>query len=98
MRGGNLAPHELKTGERVPCVAMFGYEDAEKGRYCRFNPYPLAWATDDLTVIRSNETRIDEREWQLLYRAAAVLISHEPEIREDQLALFDKNGNLIGIE
>lgn len=97
MRMKQLSPHQLKVGERVPCVALFGSPNEEKERYELFNPYPLAWATGDPEAIRREERRIDSREWDLLCRMAAVVIHHEPEIRENQLAFFDEACGLMDI-
>lgn len=94
----NLSPHQLKVGERVPCVALFGNPDETVQRYKFFNPYPLAWATADLEAINRDAERISQGEWNLLYCLSGVVCNHQPEIREDQLALFNKNRELIGIE
>lgn len=94
----NLSPHQLKVGERVPCVALFGNPNETVHRYKFFNPYPLAWATADLEAINRDAERISQGEWNLLYCLSSVMYNHQPEIRENQLALFDKNRKLITVE
>ena len=59
-----LPVHRVELGERVPCMALFG--GAKDGRWTRFEPRPLCWATSDAAAIRRNIARIDDSEWDML--------------------------------
>ena len=59
-----LPVHRVELGERVPCIALFG--GAQDGRWTRFDPRPLCWATSDAAAIRRNTARIDDSEWDML--------------------------------
>ena len=59
-----LPVHRVELGERVPCMALFG--GAKDGRWTRFEPRPLCWATSDAAAIRRNIERIDDTEWDML--------------------------------
>ncbi len=59
-----LPVHRVELGERVPCIALFG--GAQDGRWTRFDPRPLCWATSDAAAIRRNIERIDDSEWDML--------------------------------
>ena len=59
-----LPVHQVELGERVPCIALFG--GAQDGRWTRFDPRPLCWATSDAAAIRRNTARIDDSEWDML--------------------------------
>lgn len=58
--------HDLKVGERVPCVAVVGNRSA-RGRdnlYEFISPMPIAWATPDAAALRRLTREIPAGEWE----------------------------------
>ena len=79
----DLPVHTLQIGERVPCAAGFG--GSNLGGWGHFEPRPLVWATDDLTIITAAAAAIPDEEWARLDRLASEL----PQIEEEQVAFYD---------
>ena len=78
-----LPLHTLQIGERVPCAAGFGGSNGDG--WGHFEPRPLVWATDDLTIITASIAAIPDEEWARLDKLAREL----PEMEEDKVAFFD---------
>lgn len=60
--------HEVRVGERVPCVAVVGNRNARGGdnTYQFISPMPVAWATPDKAVLRRLIGEISGGEWEQL--------------------------------
>lgn len=60
--------HELRVGERIPCVAVVGNRNTRRGdnTYQFISPMPIAWATPDTAVIQRCITEIPAGEWERL--------------------------------
>ena len=78
-----LPVHTLQVGERIPCAAGFG--GSNLGGWGHFEPRPLVWATNDLSIITAATAAIPDEEWARLDRLSSEL----PEIAEDQVAFYD---------
>lgn len=63
-----IAGHDLKVGERVPCVAVVGNRSArgKDNTYQFISPMPIAWATPDKAVLKRVEKEIPAGEWETL--------------------------------
>ena len=63
-----LPGHEVKVGERVPCVAVVGNRSArgKDNLYQFISPMPIAWATGDAAVLRRCAKEIPAGEWERL--------------------------------
>lgn len=83
----SLPLHEPAVGQRVPCAALFG--GSSKGLHVAFEPRPLSWATSNIEEIKRNEEVITQEEWDFLQE----IVDRVPEHEEDQIALFDHDGN-----
>lgn len=61
-----LPGHDVRVGERVPCVAVVGNRSARGGDnlYQFISPMPVAWATSDKAVLRRLEKEIPSGEWE----------------------------------
>lgn len=79
-----LEGHDVKVGERVPCVAVVGNRSARgtDNTYHFISPMPVAWATSDKAVLRRVEKEIPAGEWEKLrqnldrYDEVAALTTH----------------------
>jgi hypothetical protein len=73
-----LPGHLLKTGERVPCAALFGMP-LHFGSFVwgLMEPHPLCWATGDRNVLARAEEAIDEAEWETLVKLAPLASQKE---------------------
>lgn len=60
--------HDVRVGERVPCVAVVGNRSARGGDnlYQFISPMPVAWATPDAAVLRRLVREIPPGEWETL--------------------------------
>lgn len=60
--------HDVKVGERVPCVAVVGNRSARgaDNMYQFISPMPVAWATPDTTVLRRLAKEIPAGEWEIV--------------------------------
>ncbi|MFN3602042.1 MAG: DUF3239 domain-containing protein [Dietzia sp.] len=60
--------HDVRVGERVPCVAVVGNRSARGGDnlYQFISPMPVAWATPDPAVLRRVAREIPAGEWETL--------------------------------
>lgn len=67
-----LEGHDVKVGERVPCVAVVGNRSARNrdNSYYFVSPMPIAWATPDKAVLRRVEKEIPAGEWETLRQNA----------------------------
>lgn len=65
---GEIAGHESRVGERVPCIAVVGNRSARGGDnlYQFISPMPVAWATPDKAVLRRLIAQIPAAEWETL--------------------------------
>lgn len=65
---GEIAGHETRVGERVPCVAVVGNRSARgsDNLYQFISPMPVAWATPDTAVLRRLIKEIPAGEWETL--------------------------------
>ena len=63
-----IAGHEVRVGERVPCVAVVGNRSARgsDNTYQFISPMPVAWATPDKDVLRRLVKQIPAGEWERL--------------------------------
>lgn len=63
-----IAGHEIRVGERVPCVAVVGNRSARgtDNTYQFISPMPVAWATPDTAVIRRLAKEIPAGEWEIV--------------------------------
>lgn len=63
-----LPGHEVRVGERVPCVAVVGNRHARGGdnTYQFISPMPVAWATPDTAVLTRCIKEIPAGEWERL--------------------------------
>ena len=61
-----LPGHDVRVGERVPCVAVVGNRSARgsDNLYQFISPMPVAWATSDKAVLRRLEKEIPSGEWE----------------------------------
>jgi len=66
-----LPVHDVRVGERVPCVAVVGNRSARGGdnTWQFITPMPLAWATGDAEAIRRNAALIPDEEWDTVRRS-----------------------------
>jgi hypothetical protein len=82
-----LTVHPKRLGEQVPCVSLFGETDAQGNQYTNFEPRPLAWGTDNISIINQARQAIDDEEWILLPRLATAYNSSDK--NHDGVAFFD---------
>ncbi|MDV8001028.1 DUF3239 domain-containing protein [Rhodococcus sp. IEGM 1408] len=63
-----IAGHETRVGERVPCVAVVGNRSSRgtDNLYQFISPMPVAWATPDKAVLRRLVAEIPAGEWETL--------------------------------
>lgn len=89
-----LPHHQIKVGEKVPCVALFGM--AEKGYRRHFEPRPVAWGYRNANIIAqaiesiTNDEMPDsdfQNEWEMLY-ALADQMKTAP---NNEARFFDEN-------
>jgi hypothetical protein len=74
-------------GEQIPCVSLFGGTSPDGMVYVAFEPRPLAWGTDNATIIEQARRAIDDEEWLLLPTLAAAYTSAEK--NDEDIAYFD---------
>jgi hypothetical protein len=61
-----LPTHDLKIGERVPVTCIYG-ATSDDGEYSTsISPYPIAWGTENINVVRQAALSINEFEWNAL--------------------------------
>jgi hypothetical protein len=84
-----LTVHPERLGEQVPCVSLFGETDTAGEIYLNFEPRPLAWGTDENSIIAQARQAIDDEEWGLLPPLSVAYASSEK--NENGIAYFDAN-------
>lgn len=97
-----LPHHDIKMGEKVPCVALFGM--AIKGYRRHYEPRPIAWGFKERTFIDqaiesiSNDSEIIQNnlvnEWELLDQ---IQNKHLKMISHEDLTYFSENLEIISI-
>jgi hypothetical protein len=90
-----LPNHQIKVGEKVPCVALFGM--ANGGYRRNFEPRPVAWGYKDANVIRQaiESVAVDgapddtdfQDEWEMLH----ALVPKMATAQYNEIRFFDPN-------
>ena len=87
-----LPLHNIKNGERVPCVAMFGGSAFAKV-WSMFEVHPVCWATADISVLQEAIIAIneDEDEWKILETLAQKAAERDDVDFSGEVAYFNKD-------